>query len=270
MKDFRLDHYLARIAFDGKVEPDLATLTALHRAHVNTIPFENFDPLLRRPVKLDLISLQDKLVDTRRGGYCFEQNALFKAALETIGFKVTGLSGRVRWTVPAEAPLGPRVHMLLKVECEEGPHIADVGFGLCMLDEPLKFETGLDQRTGMGTYRLSETNGHFALSAQQPAGWRTKYVFNMEPQLPSDYELGNWFTSTSPIPPFQSNLIMERVGRERRYKLINRRFIVEVRDGQPESEHFIQSAQGLHRILEETFRVTPPTQIEEIFALLSA
>jgi N-hydroxyarylamine O-acetyltransferase len=90
--DFRLNSYLARIGFGGTVGPDFATLAAIHAAHIHAIPFENFDPLLRRPVKLDLASVQAKLVDGRRGGYCFEQNVLLKAALEAIGFNVTGLA----------------------------------------------------------------------------------------------------------------------------------------------------------------------------------
>jgi N-hydroxyarylamine O-acetyltransferase len=100
--EFQLDKYLERIGVHGTVRPDLATLTALHAAHADAIPFEGLDPLLRRPVKLDLVSLQAKLVCSRRGGYCFEQNILFKAALEAIGFKVTGLAARVRWMAPPE------------------------------------------------------------------------------------------------------------------------------------------------------------------------
>src|ERR1700730_13859232 len=91
--EFRLPDYLTRIGFRGKVQPDLATLAAIHAAHVDALPFEGIDPLLSRPVKLDLASLQEKLLDRRRGGYCFEQNSLFKAALEAIGFNVTGLCG---------------------------------------------------------------------------------------------------------------------------------------------------------------------------------
>src|SRR5689334_25441653 len=94
--EFHLNNYLARIGYKGAIKPDLETLHALHAAHVSAIPFEAIDPLLRRPVSLDLDSLQQKLVDTRRGGYCLEQNALFKAALGAIGFKLTGLGGRGR------------------------------------------------------------------------------------------------------------------------------------------------------------------------------
>src|ERR1700676_2450111 len=93
LNEFRLTDYLARIGFRGKVQPDLATLVAIHAAHVDAIPFEGIDPLLSRAVKLDLASVQEKLLDRRRGGYCFEQNALFSAALEAIGFNVTGLGG---------------------------------------------------------------------------------------------------------------------------------------------------------------------------------
>ena len=122
--DFGLESYLVRIGHSGAVKPDLATLTALHTAHVNAIPFEGIDPLLGRPVLLDLPSVQAKLVDSRRGGYCFEQNALFKTALEHIGFAVTGLCGRVRWMSPPDSPLGPKVHMLLKVDLPEGAPIS--------------------------------------------------------------------------------------------------------------------------------------------------
>ena len=92
--------------------------------------------------------------------------------------------------------------MLLKVDLPDGPYLADVGFGACVLDTPLQLKTDVEQRTAMGTYRLSEADGLFSLSAKQPAGWRTMYAFNLEPQIQSDHELANWYTSTSPLVPF--------------------------------------------------------------------
>ena len=267
--EFRLNNYLERIGYDGKLEPDLNTLAALHAAHVRAIPFEGIDPLLRRPVKLDLASVQAKLVDDRRGGYCFEQNALFKAALEAIGFEVTGLSGRVRWMSPPESPLGPRVHMMLKVDLPEGPYLADVGFGVCLLDAPLKLQTGIDQRTAMGTYRLSQSDGLFWLAAQRSAGWRVMYVFDLQPQIPTDYELGNWFTSTGPNVPFTNMLLMERLDGERRYKLIDRTFRVEARDGEVVEERQIQSPDELRQIIDEHFKMTLPAPAEEIFGRIA-
>lgn len=266
--EFFLDSYMKRIRFDGTTEPNLKTLMAVHAAHVDAIPFEALDPLLGRPVSLDLGSLQRKLVDSRRGGYCFEQNVLFKVALEKIGFRVTGLTGRVRWMSPPDSALGPREHMMLKVDLPEGPYLADVGFGACVLDSPLRFDIDAEQRTAMGTYRLGTADGHFSLSAKQPAGWRTMYLFNLEPQIDSDYELGNWYTSTSLVPPFKHVLIMERVSSDKRYKLINRRFVIETRDGEVAVERSLDDADALDCVLNETFNIRPPVSAQEILARL--
>jgi N-hydroxyarylamine O-acetyltransferase len=261
----RLNNYLARIGFRGIIEPNFPALAAMHAAHVDAIPFEGLDPLLHRRVKLDIASLQEKLVEGRRGGYCFEQNLLFKAVLEAIGFKVTGLAGRVRWMSPPDSPLGPRTHITLRVDLPDGPYLVDVGFGVCVIDRPLQLKTDVEQKTAMGTYRLSESGGLFSLSAKQPAGWRTMYVFDLAPQIQSDYELANWYTSTSPLTPFTNMLIMERVSSDKRYKLVNRRLRIETRDGQVMSERSIGSAKELRQILDETFNVTPPTPVEDIF-----
>jgi N-hydroxyarylamine O-acetyltransferase len=263
---FRLSENLARIGFGGAVSADFTTLAAIHAAHVDAIPFEGLDPFLSRPVKLDLPSVQEKIISNGRGGYCFEQNALLKGALEAIGFSVTGLGARVRWMSPPESPLGPRLHMLLKIDLPEGSYLADVGFGACLLDHPLPFKTDVEHCTAMGTFLLTEANGMFALRAKQPAGWRTAYAFNLEPQFPADYELANWYTSTSPTVPFVSTLIMERLASDRRYKLVNNRFIIENRDGAVADERMIRSAEDFGLVLDQTFRITPPAPVAEIFA----
>jgi N-hydroxyarylamine O-acetyltransferase len=268
MHQFRLDAYLARIGFRGAAAANSATLAALHTLHVNAIPFEGLDPLLGRPVNLDLASLQTKLVDSRRGGYCFEQNILFNAALEMIGFKVTGLTARVLWMSQPGSPLGPKTHMLIKVDLPDGPLLADVGFGVCVMDTPLKFQTDIEQRTAMGTYRLTQTDGLFLLSAIQPAGWRRMYAFNLEPQIQSDYEIGSWFAATHPSAPFPSTMILERLGDNKRYKLANRRFTIEARDGRLLDERALGSAAELGQTLEDVFNVIPPLPVEQVFARL--
>jgi arylamine N-acetyltransferase len=144
-------------------------------------------------------------------------------------------------------------------------YLVDAGFGVCVVDKPLQLKTDVEQRTAMGTYRLNEWDGLFSLSARQPDGWRTMYVFDLAPQLQSDYELGNWYTSTSPLVPFTSMLVMERVSSDKRYKLVNRRLRIEARDGQVTAERPIGSAEELGQILEETFSVTPPAPVGDIF-----
>lgn len=264
--EFQLQNYLARIGYRGPLSPELKTLAALHAAHVNAIAFDALDPLLGRPVHVDLASVQNKLVDGRRGGYCFEQNLLLKAALEAIGFEVTGLTGRVRWRFAPEDPLGPRTHMLLKIDLPEGSYLVDAGFGSCVLDAPLKLEAGIEQPTAMGTFRLNQADGLYWLSAKQPAGWRTMYVFDLQPQIPSDYVLGNWYTSTHPSIPFTFMAVMERLAGDRRHKLVNRRLVTEARDGEMVSERMIESAAELAQVIDEVFGVTLPAPAEEIWA----
>jgi N-hydroxyarylamine O-acetyltransferase len=267
--EFRLQDYLARIGYDGPLHADLATLKALQLAHLDAIPFETLDPLLRRPVKLDLASVQAKLVDGGRGGYCYEHNLLLRAALQTIGFEVTGLGGRVRWMSPPESPLGPRTHMMLKVDLPTGALLVDVGFGACLLDAPLQLKTDIEQTTEMGTYRVTERDGLLWLNAKRQGGWRTMYVFDLHPQLQADYELGNWFTSTNPAIPLTTRLILERLSGGRRHRLVDRTLSTEARDGEVISERTLQSAGELGEVLRDVFKVAPPVAAEVIFERIS-
>jgi N-hydroxyarylamine O-acetyltransferase len=268
--EFRLKDYLARIGFAGTPVADRDTLAALQAAHVGAIPFESLNPFLNIPVSLDIGALQAKMVRGRRGGYCFEQNMLFREALRAIGFNVTGFAGRVRWMSPPDAPLGPRTHMLLKVDLADGVWLADVGFGGCLLDRPLRFEAGVEQKTPAGTYRLIEEDGLFSLAARQPGGWRTMYVFDLTGQEQSDYEMANWFTSTNPHHVLVQNLIMERVAEGRRYKLVNRRFVVEQGDGLVLDARNIESAGELETVLLDTFDIEPPLPAVRIFGRLES
>ncbi len=171
---------------------------------------------------------------------------------------------------PPDAPFGPREHMLLKIDLSEGSFLADVGFGACVLDAPLRFGFDGEQPTPMGTFLLKEADGMFMLSAKQPEGYRTMYGFNLEPQLPADYQLGNWYTSTSPQAPFLHVLIMELVSPTQRHKLINRRYAIEARDGKVVEEKNLESAAELGGILDRVFGVTPPGSIDSLFDRLAS
>jgi N-hydroxyarylamine O-acetyltransferase len=268
--EFQLDSYLARIDYRGPLAPDISTLAALQAAHVDAIPFEALDPLLGRPVHVDLPSVQQKLVLSRRGGYCFEQNVLFHAVLQAVGFAVTGLTGRVRWRSAPTDPLGPRQHMMLLVEIGGRPHLVDVGFGICMMDAPIRLEIGPEQQTPMGTFRIGTWDGLYTISAKQPAGWRMMYAFDLAPQIHADYVLGNWYTSTNANVPATHTLAMERVSRGARHKLVNRRCFMEARDGELIEERPIGSAAELGCVIDEIFGVTPPVPIEDIWARTKA
>src|SRR5437762_4052046 len=124
---FDLDAYFKRIGYSGGASPTLATLQALHALHTRAIPFENLNPFLGWPVRLDAASLQQKLIHDGRGGYCYEQNLLFREALQSIGFHVSALAARVLWNVP-EGTVLPRTHALLRIDLNGESYVADVRF----------------------------------------------------------------------------------------------------------------------------------------------
>lgn len=130
-----LDAYLDRIGWRGGTDAGYETLAELVRAHMASIPFENLDVLLGRPVRLDIASLQAKLVDARRGGYCFEHVTLFAAMLERLGFAPVRHSARV--TLAAPATVAPRTHMFLTVPLAQDRFVVDPGFGLLAPRIPL-------------------------------------------------------------------------------------------------------------------------------------
>jgi N-hydroxyarylamine O-acetyltransferase len=238
-----LESYFARVKYTGPREPTHEVLRDLQYRHVHTFPFENLDVLLGRGIRLDTESLTGKLIAGRRGGYCFEQNGLFWRVLSTLGFRVTPLAARVRWQVPDDVETG-RTHMLLKVELGEGPYIVDVGFGGLNPTAPFALVPGLEQATSLETYRIASWAGGYALQAQLGEAWATLYRFTLEPQLPPDQEISNWFVSTAPNSRFVLNLTLALPAGDRRYTLLNDRFTIRYRDGRHE-ERTIASADAL-------------------------
>lgn len=268
--DFDLDAYLRRIAFTGPREPTLAVLAAVCSAHPAAIPFENIDPLLGRPPSLALADIQAKLVGQRRGGYCFEQNALLRRALLALGFDVTSLAARVVWMAPPGLPLRPRTHMLLTVTVPGDatrPRLVDAGFGGHLINLPLRLQGGLVQDSPASRLRFTEADGVFTLESQLPDGWRPLYRFTLEPMLPVDYEPLNWFTATHPASIFRHNLRMERLTPALRASLLNDR-LTQRAPGQPASVRQIATADEFAQVLESVFDIQPPVPAAELFERL--
>jgi N-hydroxyarylamine O-acetyltransferase len=200
-----LDAYLARIGLGASQERP--GLTDVHRAHVAAIPFENLDPRRGVPVSLELAALEDKLVRRRRGGYCFEQNLLLKAALEALGAQVEMLLARVRFGRPAGSPL-PRTHLVLRVRYGGRDWHADVGFGRGTLFEPIPFGPGGPHEQAGWRFRVVHDGPELVLQTVQNDDWVDLYGFIPEPVPFIDVETSNWFTSTYPRSPFVTGLIV--------------------------------------------------------------
>ena len=201
-----MNAYLARIGYSGELSPTLETLKDLQLAHSTSIPFENLDILLGRPISLDLDRLQAKLVAGRRGGYCFEHNTLFAAVLESLGFKVTRLAARVRF---GATEIRPRSHMHLLVAIDGEPWLADAGFGRVGPLHPIRLnQTEAVHQSGT-SYRINRDGGLFVLQALYGDISFDFYSFTLEPQEPVDFVVANHFTSTYPDSPFVHTLVVQ-------------------------------------------------------------
>ncbi len=251
-----LDAYLRRIDWHGALAPDLPTLRALAVAHAAAIPFENLDPLRGVPVRLELAALERKLLHEGRGGYCFEQNLLFAAALRAIGFDVHGLIARVLWNQPEDA-VTAQTHMLLRVAAHGESWLADVGFGSMTLTGALHLEAGTAQATALEPFRLLEQGGEWRMQACVRGDWLTLYRFDLQPREPIDYVLANHYVSTYPSSNFVQHLIAARTLRDRRLTLRDREFTVRRPGAEPE-RHTLRDGAAMCRVLEQEFGLRLP------------
>lgn len=123
----RLADYLARIGYHETPRADLATLTAISQAQLRSVPFENLDVQLGAPLTPGVEQAYAKIVERRRGGWCYELNGVLGWALGEIGFAVTRVGGIVMRG--DDVTRRPGDHLALLVECEGRRWLVDAGFG---------------------------------------------------------------------------------------------------------------------------------------------
>lgn len=251
-----LSAYFERIGFQGEARPDRSTLKALVAAHAGSIPFENLNPFLGKPVPLESAALVHKLVSQRRGGYCYEQNGLLSQVLETIGFEFVPLAARVLWMQSDDA-LTARTHKLLLVKLSDGPVLADVGFGGAVCTGVLDLVPDVVQTTPHERFRLLKVDGEWREQIEIGTEWRTTFRFDLTPQLPVDDELGNWWTSANPASHFTYSLTAARSPGGRRHALRNFDYTVHT-PGQPSEHRRLASPEQVCETLERDFEIEIP------------
>ena len=219
-----LDAYLTRIGQPAR-EPSAEALADLMRAHVQTIPFENVDVVLGQHQGISLDVVHAKLVGRRRGGYCYEQNGLFAAVLEQLGYPVHRLAARVQPRRP-----GPYTHMTLVAEADGRRFHADVGFGAGIL-APMPLVDGQETDQAGWPHRLVEHNGWWTLKK----GDEDLLDFRLDGMHPIDYEVYHHYTSTHPKSPFTGRLVIMTLEPGVSRKLLGRELTVEKPDGTTET-----------------------------------
>lgn len=243
-----LSLYLGRIGFVRDPLPDRGTLQALQHAQRLAIPFENLDIPLGRGIALGA-AVRAKLLDRRRGGYCFEQNALFLDALRAIGFDARPLLARV-WLMSEGVP--PRTHTLNLVMLEGEELIADVGFGGSYVPVMLLAEDVPSTTPDGVRHRLVRDAAHgWTLERDGGTGWARQYGFTLDPVEPADLEMANHWTATRPGTRFTTLRIVSRATPEGYLSLVDRMLTVS-RNGEAEVEE-VTDAATYRRILAERF-----------------
>ncbi|GGG66267.1 arylamine N-acetyltransferase family protein [Paenibacillus radicis (ex Gao et al. 2016)] len=241
--------YLQRIGFTGDVGVNADTLSRLQECHIHSVPYENLDILHGVPISLEIPRLFDKIVTRRRGGYCFELNALFGWLLAELGFEVVHYFSRF-WRDETDTP-PKRRHHILQVTLDGERYLSDVGVGGIVPRRPLRMMELEVQQQGSEIYRM-ERDAEFGwlLCEQKGETWHRIYSFTEEPQLPKDYVMASFWCEHAPESIFKQLAIAAIRTEEGRNTIAGEEFRIFTADGvqvfKPETDEAYREALKTH------------------------
>jgi N-hydroxyarylamine O-acetyltransferase len=238
--------YLARISYEGPVAPTLPVLQGVHLAHLRSVPFENLDIHLGHPISLAEKDLFAKIVQRRRGGFCYELNGLFAALLREMGYEVTLLAAQFPLAdgrTPIEFD-----HLVLRVEAPGmAPVLADVAAGRRSFASPLAIDgdAGQWQPAAGACFRLQPEEDRVRLWRQESGGeWERVYRFTWQPRQFADFEAGCRYHQTSPDSDFTRKRVCTRMTVDGRITLADD-VLITTRNGKRQEEHLPDDAAWL-------------------------
>jgi N-hydroxyarylamine O-acetyltransferase len=247
-KPLDVDAYLVRIKYAGPRTADYDTLAGILRSHIASIPFESFDVLLGRPIRLDPEALQAKIVANRRGGYCFEHGSLMYAALQAIGLAPVRHASRV--VLFEQRHESVRQHMFLTVAVGGVTYVVDPGFGPFACPLPIPVD-GTPVPTSAPTHRLSREGHDWVLYVAQDGKEVPGWISTMEEEYPVDFEMMNYYISTHPASFFTHNILASAVTHEGRVNIMNQDVNI-IRDGAGQSVR-LTDRKGLRALVAQHF-----------------
>jgi N-hydroxyarylamine O-acetyltransferase len=256
--------YCARIGLapDEADSVDRETLTRLQRAHVTTVPFETFsingDPVGDRSgggVSLSLPALYEKVVDSERGGFCFELNGAFGWLLGELGFDMTRLAARMVSAIDLPANHHPLLVTL------DRPYLVDVGMGEPMLRRPLPLDAGEPApavEAGV-QWRVAESDrpdADYLLQYRDGDGpWEDRYVFDTTPRSLDYFAATCDYLQSAPESGFVGDPTVTLATPDGSKKLKPDRFTV-TRNGETDERDVEASA--YHDLLADEFGIVFP------------
>ncbi|MFC5649104.1 arylamine N-acetyltransferase [Paenibacillus solisilvae] len=222
--------YLSRIGFEGTLDGSAETLAKLQECHLHAVPYENLDIYNGVPLSLEVEQLYDKIVTRRRGGYCFELNALFGWLLRELGYTVTDYVARF-WRDETNTP-PKRRHHVLKVQAGEGFYLCDVGVGGIVPRRPIEMIELKEHPQGVERYRLERDSDYgWFLCEQKKGEWLRIYSFTEEPQLAKDYTMASFWCEHAPESIFKQDIMLAVRTREGRNSAAGKEFRIFTAEG---------------------------------------
>jgi N-hydroxyarylamine O-acetyltransferase len=241
--------YLRRINYQGPTVPSAEALRALQLAHLQTVPFENLSIHAGEPIVLGDEALFTKIVERRRGGFCYECNGLFAALLRELGFEVTMLSAGF---AKSNGGYGePFDHMALMVSGLER-WLVDVGFGDSFL-EPLLLDERGEQVQGKLGYKIVDEDPYLILTRRDMNTWTPQYRFTLQPYQYADFAGMCHYHQTSPESHFTKKRICSRATESGRITLSDMR-LIETRDDERE-ERVLANKEEYDAALQQHFGI---------------
>ncbi len=255
---FNSEQYLARIGFIPIADQTVKQrLFHLHRSHVLTVPFENFDPFCKISPSLELDNIYAKVVSHRRGGYCFELNSLFNHLLMEQGYTVDSILCR---PFSGEGVRLPLTHRLLSVRIGNKQYLADVGLGGNGWIEPLEMQTDTEQEQFGRIYRIMpEGDGTYTVQLKRKNDFVNAVAFQLKKAEESDFEMSNYYTSTYPESPFVKRMMCTLPTENGRYTLRDGVFKEEYEDEVIERSLTVYN---FEKILHDYFSITLPESMK--------
>jgi N-hydroxyarylamine O-acetyltransferase len=258
---FPFDEYCERTGAAPTGANTLERLAELQLAQLRAIPFENLDIQLGRGINLDPLHVLNKLVRSRRGGYCFELNGLFLRALHSVGFSARALLARVHVSGAPSA----RTHQVTLVDVGDRQWMVDVGFGGQCPQVPMPLEPDTETDNFGTPYRLREHELGFMLQNRSGDEWLDLYSFDLTPVVAADIQCGNHFTATHPASFFTTSRIASLPYEGGRTTLFNFTCTA-TRDGEVHQEEFPDAPEFLDA-LERVFGIELDAEYPELAAI---
>lgn len=254
-----LDRYLARVGIVAG-PPSLSLLDQIVVRHLELFPFASIGPQLGDPLPLDPESLFDRIVLRRRGGYCFEQNALMFEILGELGFEVTIVLARVLGDPDSHPPL---THRFTMVDLDHDRFLVDVGFGSKSPPRAVRFDPS---NPGGGAYRIVEReHREFHLELDQGGEYVSLYRFDDVRYGEADCELGHFYSHRHPDATFVNNLVVSRVLADEVRSLRN--LDLRIYGAGTEQLIAVTDATHLHQVLADLFDIdVSRAEAEQLFA----